>query len=185
MPVRLGLRHILPALLLPLYIILVVSGERQIGPLTPEQRRELANMHMPTPLATELAIAINLPAIAPALPTFAAIYFFGGEPVMKTRWVDSAVFGLFVPVLWYFVGPWVDRRVGLAPIVMRNSSHLAKAGFALLVVLAAFSIIVIVGGRGWNPHNKSISTALLCWTVFGAIALYVRITRETRKKAMS
>jgi hypothetical protein len=177
MPVRLGLRHILPALLLPLYIILVVSGERQIGPLTPEQRRELANMDMlPTPTATHLAVAINLPAIAPDLPIFAAIQFFGGERIKQSRWVNYTVFGLFVPVLWYFVGRWVDRRVGLAPIVMRNPSYSAKAGFALLVGLTAFAVITIVGGR-----NKAISTALLCWAVFGAIALYVRITRETRK----
>ena len=182
MPLRLGWRHILPVLLLPLYIILIVSGERQIGPLTPEQRRELANMHMPTPLATELAIAINLPVIAPALPTFAATYFIWGERAMHTRWIDSAVFGLFVPVLWYLVGRWVDRRIGLAPVVMRNTSYLAKAGFALLVVLAAFAVITIVGGRGWGDHDKSLSTALLCWTVFGMIALYIRITRETHER---
>jgi len=179
MLLKLGLRHILPVLLLPLYIILVVSGERQREPLTPNQAFWLANSDMlpPTPLATQLALAINLPAIAPDLPIFAAIHFFGGERLRQTQWVNYAVFGLFVPVLWYFVGSWVDRRVGLAPIVMRNPSYLAKAGFALLVVLAAFSVIVTVGGRG----NKTISTALLCWTVFGAIALYMRITRETRK----
>ena len=65
--------------------------------------------------------------------------------------------------------------------VMRNPSHLAKVGFALLVVLAALSVIAIAGGGGWVHQNKSIQTALLCWVAFGAIALYVRITRETRK----
>jgi hypothetical protein len=107
-PVRLGLRHILPALLLLAYIILVVSGERQREPLTREQARQLANMDLlpATPIAIELAVDINFPVIAPTLPIALAIDFFGGERVKQSRWVTYAVFGLFVPVLWYFVGRW-------------------------------------------------------------------------------
>lgn len=181
---RLGFRHALPILLLLLYVILIaVSGEWQREPLPPEVARQLADMDLtpPPPLAMQIAVAVNLPAALPTIPIVLAENWLRGGTSAR---LDYVVFGLFVPVLWYFVGRWVDRRVGLATRVTRSPSRIATIGFAFLVVVTIFAAAGLVGGRPQGGHgDRMVRFAAFLWAAFAAVVLYVRITRETRKTA--
>jgi predicted Co/Zn/Cd cation transporter (cation efflux family) len=179
---RLGFRQILPVFLLTLYVILVVSGERQREPLTPEDREFLANSDMlrAPPVVIQIALAVNLPAIALALPVALAVHYLGGRRVKHGEGATYSVVGCFVPILWYLVGRWVDRRTGRIPSVMRKPSKVTKACLVLLVILTLLAAAASAGSH-LAGGDRVMRLSVFLWSPFGAAVLYVRMTRETRK----
>jgi hypothetical protein len=104
--------------------------------LTPEQR---------------IAMVVNLPAMILAIPI--AIAFFQGSP-----------FGLmyagllFVPLVWYGVGRWLDRLFGFIP----QSPKLHKTSRKACAVLSAFVLTMsVLGLTPVNHHRRRPNTYVM------------------------
>jgi len=100
----------------------------------------------PRPLspAQKVAIILNLPAILIASP-IAAILFHGEDIGL----LSTAL--LFVPLIWYGIGRWLDRMLGYIP----PSRHAWKSGrgfvTALCWILLCISIVVMTP---LNHHRR-------------------------------
>jgi hypothetical protein len=136
--------------------------------------------HVP-PKAFQLALALNLPAALAALPVGLAGNLL--PPRYRHPWMGVALTGLLVPPLWYCVGGWLDRRIGLAPALTRKrSSDLSGAGFVFLVLVAAFAVFGLINGR---VHQGGVVffVGLLVWSVFGALVLWLGGKKQSTRQA--
>ena len=143
----------------------------------------LSNMDLlpATPLAIEAACAINLPVLVAALPVVLMIEHLAGTEFEYGTRVSYGVVGCFVPILWFVVGRWIDRRLGLVAPVTRAPSVWPEILFALLVIIAMLAAVAAVSSREWYMGSRLFPLSLSLWSAFGATVLYVRFTRETRR----
>lgn len=101
---RIGLRTLLPLLNLALYVSLVCIGNARNSPPT------LANTQATVVRSNiltraEVALALNLPALATAFVLNVALFHLKATSIF---WLTLP----FVPLSWFGVGLWIDRRFG-------------------------------------------------------------------------
>jgi hypothetical protein len=119
-----------------------------------------------------LAILLSLPA-ALVVSLVEWLLPFGTLP----KPVKIALFSPAIAVLWYLVGLWLDRRLGLAPVSPKIPHRFWR--YALLIALALLlsAIGLFLFAYPLTPFDSEFlvhSAFLLVWSVFGAVVIIVQ-----------
>jgi hypothetical protein len=191
---RLGFRHLLPPLQLFLYCVLCFCGYRDRQRQKPctnwisSERTSLAqneeDFPLPPPCREPKAwlVAGSLNAPAQMAGTILAAILATALHCKGDLW-SFATSAPLVVLLWYWVGLWIDRRLGYAalrhgrfPRILAKVAH----GFSMLLVL--FSAIMTV--RALISQSQMIvpyvvAGSFACWSVFLFVvtSLFLRQTR--------
>ena len=188
---RITFRRTLPLIMFALSLALWLVGQAQLQAHLADREARFPGWTFwdsYQPLLLHWCIALNFPVfLATVLPiVFLEIYGFveienllqNGEIVPGFLVIPA---GVMVAVLWYAVGLWIDRRLGLAktpparkPAVVRRV--LAWVGLVLCLGMAARFALVFLEGAG---PNVALVGGLL-WTVYGVLVLGMIIFRWHR-----
>jgi hypothetical protein len=187
---RTGLRHLRPIVLTALYAALAHSGNLQQQKYYEAERARVdkqkqqplhygeasINWDMPPmpPRAIQLAYGINLPAVVVAVPIL-----FGTRDELTISWA----IGAFVPLLWFFVGRWFDRRVGWLPLKhIQAGSKIKIAAFYVCSVACGilafflFAELILEGAH----HGFFFPLAAAIWLSFGAVCFFVQMNNQRK-----
>jgi TRAP-type C4-dicarboxylate transport system permease small subunit len=120
-----------------------------------------------------LAILLSLPA-ALVVRLVEWLLPFGTFP----KPVKIALFTPAIAVLWYLVGLWLDRRLGLAPVSPKIPHRFWRYALliALALLLSAIGLFLfwhLVDPFAWTDPIGSF--LLLAWLVFGAVVIIVQV----------
>jgi hypothetical protein len=86
--------------------------------------------------------------------------------------VKIALFSPAIAVLWYLVGLWLDRRLGLAPVSPKIPHRFWR--YAQMIVLAL--LLAAIGSFLVNPFDRTVaSISLLAWLMFGTVVIIVQV----------
>lgn len=195
---RIGYRRLLPVANVVLYTVLIVLGYTKPYLVRTVEHDVVTNVAWQegtvewdpayvdyyVPNIHRLAYAINLPAYVPGSILGAAIERTFKLWRISSVWlfenvVISVVTGLFVPVLWYRFGLWLDRLLGSVPPRHFSISLWAKLFRISSAVVSALMIVgyvaMLVYGTllMWRAHDLQfpsfpefiILLLCLCWTV--------------------
>ena len=120
----------------------------------------------PPSIAEQLAFGINAPAefasVLVLIP-FNSLFHNGASHELAAH--TTAAF--FIPVLWYFIGIRVERRIGAPTRPTTVGTVLAITGLAVAVIVA-----ILVGGSFVVRFDEMVASRLcmLAWAIFGALA---------------
>lgn len=140
---RIGLRWVLSAFFTVIHLVLIFLPSIRHKEQTSFDVQENLEYHvtayqegipwrpahpqaLPTP--KRIAVIISLPAVLVAVPV-TAVLFHGNE--MNVLCVSA----LLVPLLWFFVGRWLDIRLGFLPQSRSHNSLFRRIGRGIAVVL--------------------------------------------------
>ena len=166
---RLGLRWLLPALLTPVSASLFWYGTTQDR--IARAAAERAGWHFgawhPNSLLQTVG-SVNLPAMLAG--------------VLLSSWLPEAivyvaVFGVFVPLLWWFIGGWSDHEYGLGRaqghvrLPLRERTITLSCGISAVVLL-----IVRIVGRIYSPRFLG-----LFWTVLLPVSIFAGAAKWRRR----
>jgi hypothetical protein len=172
---KIHLRHILPVCLTLLYAILISAANRQEQAMRNNLRLrppQSAVSDLPPyrpPVAAQWALAVNLPAVVASLPVL--LMLWKSSP---SNPITYMVIGLFVPLLWFLVGRWLDRVLGLLPAKRRpQRSPLAVLGFVGFLAIDGFVVFVMVNERFYELNFTMIG--MVAWLAFAALWFYMRM----------
>ena len=128
-----GFRRLLPVLNLLLYVAFACVGSA--GELSSVQTH---STHVDTvPVGTRFVVAANVPAVLVAFALNATAFHFQPNRLF--------LLGIpFVPLLWYPVGYWIDRRVGWIPRRKPIRTMLRDAFLASAALIATLSVVVFI-----------------------------------------
>lgn len=193
---RKGLRHVLPVVFTIVYVVLVYVGDRQDHSTSRSAHNSQAvpepddlnsetvegvgwdpDPHGP-PASVQCAIGMNLPAVIAALPAILLAEKFSPERETSEH-VGYLVGGLFVPALWFLVGRWFDRRLGLLPPIVRRRQNLGVELVALVLLLIVDCFLFFALLTGEIYHGIFTVVALAGWISFAALCLYHRVRTRT------
>lgn len=188
---RFGLRHILPFAESLLYVILWTTGSAidtrraEAVPQIAEPRlvyvQESIESYAWKPqqppsfsTPTKLAICMNLPAFFAAALVCAALH---RESLMWLFYTS----GLLALPLWYGIGWWIDRAIGLIPASHRRrriTGTLIWTFTPLSLVALALSVFAAIV----NPHRAEdwFVVALIVWSF-----LFVIVMVSTARRRLS
>lgn len=166
-----GFRRVLPLGQLAVFIILVSIGAFQVSQPVPRphankvarQENALPDWHPKTqykmPAAWLIAIALNVPAT------------MIGALCAEIFHVGSNLGGLlcsmpFVPLLWYFVGHWLDHQCNILPLCHpgRGIRIACWVGIALSAMLLAVGIMAIRSHNSLTAEVASLATGWIAWS---------------------
>jgi hypothetical protein len=170
---RVGLRTLLPISSLALYLALMCIGNAR------ESRQTLATAKATAviadfPTRVKIMFALNVPAIATA--------FFLNEVVFHLQ--ANYIFWLalpLVPLLWFKVGLWIDRRLGW---VRRREPKRTFIRGAVLVVACLVAILFVIAllqtilGQRRSPGSTDMP-----WLNFGVCAWSASVKVSSRNRA--
>jgi hypothetical protein len=88
------------------------------------------------PIPLRLVVAANVPAVLVAFAIRAVFHFQLRNPFLLAI--------PFIPLLWYPVGSWIDRRLGWSPSRKRVRNRLRDVLLILAVLIACFAMQVFV-----------------------------------------
>ena len=190
-----GFRHLLPPVQLLLYGVRCLSaywGRQAQGPCmylwSSSQSNVLAQegdtIELPPPcrtFKTELiAGSLNLPAqlAGMALAEMLAVTLHREGDL----WTSAASAPMVV-ILWYWVGFWIDRRLGYVGL-RKSRFHLprilAKLARVFSILTVIFSAILIVRALLSQGHLEVyvVTGSFTCWTVFLLVATSSTLRRS-------
>lgn len=216
---KIGFRRLLPAINVIIYLALMYTGFAESfayvsqRATAPPMRAALVNsawqesgqgwepktMCYFVPTAHWVAYAINFPA-----------YVFGSaigsllwrapklwRLQLGTFWGENTFIAgctmLLVPVIWFYVGRWIDRRVGFRPAPQFRASRVAKF-FRLVSALGSVAALITYLGllayaiatiRGQSAGDWAPFLCISFWVVFLSLATVsnVRGARQQRLAA--
>lgn len=128
-------------------------------------------------LQEKVAVILNLPALLVAIP-IAAYAFHGADRAI----IYAAT--PFVPVLWYFIGRWIDTKLGILPVHSPRVPG-AKIRRALMVVAGAMFLLTGLIGflalfRTKSADTLLMSTGFLLWGALFLVLCVHPCSREYR-----
>jgi hypothetical protein len=173
---KIQLRHILPVCFTVLYAVLIFAANREEQairnhPPPPQLISDLQPYR--TPLAAQWALAINLPAVIASMPVFLMIWKISPH---VSDLVIYAIIGLFVPLLWFLVGRWLDNVLGLLPAKSNpKRSPLAVLGCVSFLAIDGFVVFVMVNERFYELNFMG----MVVWLGFAALWFYMRMRRAS------
>ena len=161
---RIGFRRLLPVLNLVLYAASMCIGNASESGQT---RMSAAHAHGgeadTIPTRVKIAVALNVPAVIAAFLLNAIAFHFQTNRVFLL-----AV--LFIPLLWYPVGKWFDRRVGWVRRGKPKRTFIRDALLVVSGVLAILSVVVLIQviKRGYPgpPDTFWIGFGVCAWFAF-------------------
>lgn len=139
----------------------------------------------PVPRSHRVALALNAPAVLLTLP----LLIFASSSSLQPHSSFAVVF-LAVPWVWYWVGLWLDRRLGwtTAP-VPRNGAPWMWARYCLtaltLALLTAALIdlarLLVAGSVGEQQFLSSLLVS--AWCLFAVVITLSAVGRALRYKS--
>jgi hypothetical protein len=174
-------RRILPIVQLALFVALVLVSYEQDR----LRRAEWENTNgwnigaLRPPFPMEVCVAINAPALFVALASLVVLDLTGSDTDSEVAVL--IVGGISVALLWYVVGLWIDRRLGLvaAPPERLHGSLRRVLGWTVWGILvcatAVFSYAMLY--RDAMPHARSFGISLAGWIWFLAMVTLLQLLR--------
>ena len=184
---RLGWRHLLPIAQILLYCALAWWGFRESYPskfsaweppseyvLVQEGRVQWDPRYIdgPPPRGFTIALALNLPALVPAvlilLPASVLLKNLGS---FGSDLLAVASIGAFVPLLWYWVGWWIEDRRGRFPPKHFTLSSLWQGILVTIALLLSLptliiGLILLISGLAYGGvwRHVEILAGMLGWS---------------------
>jgi hypothetical protein len=159
---RIGFRRLLPIANLAVFLSVACFSNCYYDPTSTSDSSKPVRI----PARVKVVMSLDLPAIAPV--SFLAVVV----PRISATWL-SLVSGLFIPILWYYVGRWIDRRLGWAArpklrrTLVRDILLIATAVVAALSILLFFQTLVLSAPyRHAHPSRTGMEVGLICWYCF-------------------
>ncbi len=186
---KLGFRVWLPSLNLLLFAMLSVLGKRPL--LVASLLQEIPDVPFhPTntvyPLLSMprlIAIGLNAPAVV--LSQF-LLECFGVSVYEAAGWL-LVISCPFVVLFWYLTGRWIDRRIGLLPVVAQPKRRLALLTGSAIVIGLVFAacldrvVYFIHGGiAGWHGETTLNAAQTYGFTAWVALWELMLITARLR-----
>lgn len=176
---RIGFRRLLPILNVVLYGMFLCGGIEWRSTLSPANHAQPADDSQ-NPARLKAVISLNAPAILLALFLNSIVF-----PLHPARAFVLSV--LFIPVLWYLVGRWIDQHLGWIHRPMPKRSFLRDALLIAGGVLAFLAIVVAIqvirAGYPGPPDPLGIGLGFCIWFGFLlfviARMLYFRFARRS------
>jgi hypothetical protein len=151
-----GIRRAWNALRFPEYRTVAFqedAGTVHFVPMTPVSSPEF-----------KAAMLLNLPAICVAA-IVGALSGLHPEGDAEILWISV----LFVPLVWYPIGRWIDIRLGLVKRTLKPDSSLRRSGRRLSCgVAGALLVVSLTGTTPLYHHNTRetywVWTAMILWS---------------------
>jgi hypothetical protein len=179
---RIGYRSVLPVLITLLQILIaILASTNQQGTRRawnalrfPEYRtvafqEDAGTVHFVpmTPVSSpefKAAMLLNFPAMWVA-GIVAALSGLHPEADPEILWISV----LFVPLVWYPIGRWIDIRLGLVKCTLKSDSSLRRSGRRLSCgVAGALLVVSFIGTTPLYHHNTRetywVWTAMILWS---------------------
>jgi hypothetical protein len=176
---RIGYRGVLPIVALLVYASLIWLGcpyiqlDRQAAPAKSatspdgEPAWDIHCLWTTMPIPEQLAVGLNLPAAIAAFvlgPLRNRMHLVCRE----AEYFDHAAMGLFVPILWCFVGLQIDK-IGSSRF-RRNTRLRRFFAFAVVFILSTAAVLVSASFFLGPPEFLVMRMCALGWLVFGSCA---------------
>ena len=126
-----GFRRLLPIANCLLYVVLMCFDSGR-GITSSQPVSDVGAV----PIPLRLVVAANVPAVLAAFAVNAVFHFQLRNPFLLTI--------PFIPLLWYPVGSWIDRRLGWSPSRRYVRTRLRDVLLVSAVVIACFAVQVFV-----------------------------------------
>lgn len=173
-------RRILPIVQLALFVALVLVSFEQdrLRRVERENTNGWYIEELGPPFPMEVCVAINAPALFVALAPLVVLDLTGSATDSEVAVL--IVGGISVALLWYVVGLWIDRRLGLVAAPPKRLPGpfrrvFAWAVWAILVGATAMFSYALYGGA--MPHARSSGISLAGWIWFLAIVYLLQLLR--------
>lgn len=174
-------RRILPIVQLALFVALILVSYEQDRLRRVESENTIGwDLEAMGPLfPMEVCLAINAPAVFVALAPIVVLDLTGSDTVSRVALL--IVGGISVALLWYVVGLWIDRRLGLVAAPPERLPGTLRGVFGwtiwgiLVCATAVFSYAMLY--RDAMPHARTFGTALAAWTWFLAVVALLQLLR--------
>jgi hypothetical protein len=161
---RIGFRRLLPLLNLALYVASICIGNAgDSGKTHISASRPPAAEAGTIPARVKIAVSLNVPAVLAASLLNVIVFHFQ----------TSGVFLLavpFVPLLWYPVGKWFDRRLGWVHRYKSKRTFIRDALVVASSVLAILSVVIFIQvikrGHPGPPDPFWIAFGVCAWFAF-------------------
>jgi hypothetical protein len=174
---RIGFRHVLPILFVLIHVLLVLftsAGQHEVSCGADSSCYPPISDMPPTPLtfAQTTVLVLNLPALVLSVPTMVMLASRGDVPLL----LACVPFILFV---WYVVGRWVDRLLGVCgqPRMVRRT----LSGVFVVVSTA----LLVVGILILTPLNQHRTTDMYwlggAWVFWSGLFLAMSVSRYYRR----
>lgn len=161
---KFGFRRILPAIQVSLFILLSVTR------LLVEEPSFLQPIW-------RLYEAINLPVLVVVGVFREQIGWFSPVPEI----VDLLAAAVLVVALWYHIGLWLDRRLGLEPPRDYLPDTLGRAvGWLVLLIAVVVSLFLLVSFVSRPSIAGASRLPVAAWCGFGAVVVALKIRRWRR-----
>jgi hypothetical protein len=148
--------------------------------------RNMWDHYIPAP--TQVALAINLPAVLLALPAALLLAFLIDAFSFEAPWLFYVLYGAGVLVFWRYVGVWLDRRRDLLPSAPTplnpvTAEVVAYIGCGALVIFGLLLAFDGVDGVFFR-YYPIMTVGLILWPLLVGIALLFE-ARRSRKLAQA
>ena len=131
---RIGFRLLLPVMNLALCVALVCTGNpASRNPSAMSSSLDNAN----TPVRLEFVLGVNLPALLPVLVAHIAM-----PGLNKNFEVWLAI--PFTLVLWFLVGSWMDRRLGLIHSRRPKRTFIRDWALVAFCIVASLAFVLLI-----------------------------------------
>jgi hypothetical protein len=159
---RIGFRRLLPIANLAVFLSVACFSNCFYDPTSGSDSSKPVRI----PARVKVVMSLDLPAIAPV--SFLTVIV----PRISATWL-SLVSGLFIPILWYYVGRWIDRcldwvaRPKPRRTLVRDMFLIATAVVAALSIFLFFQTLVLSAPhRHEHPSRTGMEVGLICWYCF-------------------
>jgi len=124
------------------------------------------------------ALLLSFPAIWIAAIFTALLHLHESEPM----WIGVGT--VFVPILWYSIGKWIDQQFGTEAARPNQNSRISRGSRTVLRVIAAFFGVCFVSIALPTFHHRSSETNFLsaAGILWCASYLACSLWGERRKK---
>lgn len=164
---KIGLRRSLPILNLAFYIASMCIGLPMRAHLTSMSAAQVHSVESGTvPFRIKFAVALNVPAILAAVLLNAIVFRFQINHMFL-------VAAPFVPMLWYPVGRWFDRRLGWVQGRKAKRTFIGDTLLVLCGLLAILSVVVVLQTirRAYTPDSLWLVFGVCTWFAFLLVVL--------------
>jgi hypothetical protein len=179
---RLGFRRVLPIVLTLTHVCLIVAGgaqheSHQNGPMVVRDGVVQWDPEPPPqPTTRKLTSLLNLPAVAASIPVVALLDHYKGD--IPLLFITT----LFVPLLWYGIGYWVDGQLGYVHRRLKPDSTVRQLARDLSALGAACFLILSVAVALHGPYRPPGYWGPAIWLFWSAFWFVIAVSCIRRRR---
>jgi hypothetical protein len=165
---RIGFRRLLPVVNLAFYLLVVCFSPRSFNQGADGESTKPVRI----PTRVKVVMSLNVPVMAPVSLLTEKI-----APTFSVTWL-SLLLGIFIPIWWYFVGRWFDRRLGWAVRLKPRRTPVRDVLLITSTVVAALPILLFfqtfflsAAHRHAHASTTGIEVGLCGWYCFLLVVL--------------